>query len=488
MKRAPSGLVPAIAIDRASAKPLYRQLYEGYREAILARRLRASQRLPSTRSLASELAISRIPVLTAFEQLLAEGYIESRVGAGSFVARSLPGDFGATASSPAARRPGRRTLARGPAPLLRREPTPWLGGWGAFRVSQTAVEHFPLETWSALVARHCRASRASLMRYGDALGERGFREAVAAYLRTSRGVRCEAGEIMVVSGSQQALEVTARVLLDPGSQAWVEDPGYSGARDALAMVGACLAPVPVDAQGLDVAAALRRWPRARAAYVTPSHQYPLGATMSASRRLQLLDWAQASGAWIIEDDYDSEFRYDSQPIAALQGLDRDSRVVHIGTFSKVLFPALRLGYIVMPPDLVQRFVTIRGAMDIFPPTLYQTVLTEFIGDGHFARHLRRMRLLYRERHGALVHAIHEEFEGALRPVGDRAGMHLVATLEPGIDDRELSARAARAQLWVMPLSACYLSRAARPGLVLGYGGTDVQEIRAGVRRLRDLLA
>ena len=486
MKRPPSGLVPVIAIDRASAKALHRQLYEGYREAIIGRRLRAGQRLPSTRALASELAISRITVLTAFEQLLAEGYIESHVGAGSFVARSLPADLGASASPLGARRAGRRVVARGAEPLLRRAPMPWLEGWGAFRVSQTAVEHFPIKTWSAIVARHCRASRASLMRYGDALGERGFREAVAGYLRTARGVRCEADEIMVVSGSQQALEITARVLLDPGNQAWVEDPGYSGARDALTMVGARLAPVPVDREGLDVGGGMRRWPRARVAYVTPSHQYPLGATMSASRRLQLLEWAQATGAWIIEDDYDSEFRYDSQPIAALQGLDRDSRVVYIGTLSKVLFPALRLGYIVMPSDLVQRFVTIREAMDIFPPTLYQSVLTDFIGEGHFARHIHRMRLMYRDRRTALVDAIHEELDGALRSVGDPAGMHLVATFDQGADDRELSARAARAHLWVMPLSACYLGRVSRRGFVLGYGGTDVREIRTGVRRLREL--
>ncbi|MFL6231576.1 MAG: PLP-dependent aminotransferase family protein [Thermoanaerobaculia bacterium] len=240
-------------------------------------------------------------------------------------------------------------------------------GVGSFRVSQIAVDHFPLQVWSGLVARHGRNPRASQMLYGDPMGDRRFRETLAAYLRTSRGVRCEAEQILVTSGSQQALAIAARVLLDPGDEVWVEEPGYQGARDALATAGARLIPVPVDAEGLDVAAGAARSPQARAAYVTPSHQYPLGATLTASRRLQLLDWAQRSGAWILEDDYDSEYRYESQPIAALQGLDRDSRVLYIGTFSKVLFPALRVGYLVVPADLVSRFAACARRSTIFRP-------------------------------------------------------------------------------------------------------------------------
>ena len=491
VKRAASVVIPAIAIDRTSARPLFRQIYEGYREAIVDRRLRPGQRLPSTRGLAAELEISRVPVLNAFDQLLAEGYLESRVGAGTYVAGSLPGEPSAAGERPVARgpapRPGRRVVSRAPAVLLRAAPEPWFQGWGAFRVAEPDVDHFPFPVWSSLVARHCRA-RGSLLHYGDPAGYGPFRESVAAYLRTARAVRCEAAQIMAVSGSQQALEISARVLLDPRSPVWIEEPGYRGARDVLTIVGARLVPVPVDDQGLDVAAGIARCPRARVAYVTPSHQYPLGVTMTASRRLRLLEWAQNNGSWIIEDDYDSEYRYGSLPIASLQGLDRDSRVIYVGTFSKVLFPALRVGYIVIPNDLVRRFMAVREAMDIFPPTLNQAVLADFIAEGHFARHIRRMRQIYSERRGALAKAIADELGPRLQVLGSPAGMHLAAALPRGSRDRPISVRAARQGLWVMPLSTCYFGRGARQGLVLGYGGTSAAEMPAAVRRLRAVVA
>jgi GntR family transcriptional regulator/MocR family aminotransferase len=489
----PPGIPPVIAVDRASATPLQRQLYDRYREAIVERRLRPGQRLPSTRSLAAELKISRMPVLNAFEQLLAEGYFETRVGAGTFVATSLPDPAPAgvrQTGEETAREPARRTVSRRAGILLRPEREPWLQGWGAFRLSQPAVDEFPFQVWSTLVTRHCRNPRSSLLHYGNALGHLPFREAVAAYLRTSRAVRCEAEQIMVVSGSQNALEISARVLLDPGDPVWLEEPGYAGAQDVLTMAGARLVAVPVDAEGLDVAAGIALSPQARAVYVTPSHQYPLGMTMSASRRLQLLEWAHQSGAWILEDDYDSEYRFENLPISALQGLDRDARVIYIGTFSKILFPSLRLGYIVIPVDLVDRFAAVREAMDICPSTLYQAVLADFISEGHFARHLRRMRMLYRERRDALVTGIREELGDELDVLDGQAGMHLVATLKNREDDREISVRAAQQGLWAMPLSACAfgeVSRSSQKGLVLGYGGTNVQEIRDGVRRLRGVL-
>ncbi len=490
MRSIAPGILPAITVDRSAAKPLYRQICDGYREAIVERRLTGGQRLPSTRTLASELKISRIPVLHAFDQLLAEGYFESRMGSGTFVSSTLP-DHAGSLKRPAARlnagRPGPRLLARRPAALLASAPEPWLKGFGAFRMSEPALDHFPFTIWSRLVARHSRGVRRGALNYGSPMGDLPFRQAVAAYLRTARAVRCEAEQIMVVSGSQQALEITARVLLDPRQPVWVEEPGYAGARDALAMAGARLVPVPVDEEGLDVAAGIKICRRARAAYVTPSHQYPLGATMSASRRLQLLDWAQATGSWIIEDDYDSEYRYDSQPIAALQGLDRDARVVYIGTFSKVLFPALRVGYLVIPPDLVDRFSAVREAMDICPPALNPAVLADFIGEGHFARHLRRTSLLYRERRSALVENLRRTLGPRLQVVGAEAGIHLVALSDrPG--DRSISQRAAREGLWVMPLSACYLSKPLHHGLVLGYGGTSVAEIPKAVQRLRRVIS
>ncbi|HET8646422.1 MAG TPA: PLP-dependent aminotransferase family protein [Vicinamibacteria bacterium] len=483
------GILPAVAIDRAAAKPLYQQICDGYRAAIAERRLRAGQRLPSTRALAAALGISRIPVLIAFDQLLAEGYFEARVGSGTFVSSTLPHDpdtLQRPSTRGAGRPPGPRPLARHAAAVLRAPPQPWLAGFGPFRMSEPALHHFPFRVWSRLMARHTRRLGGRALNYGSPLGDLAFRQTLAAYLGAARGVRCEPEQIMVVSGSQQALEITARVLLDPGDAAWVEEPGYGGARDALAMAGARLVPVPVDDEGLDVAAGIRSAPRARAAVVTPSHQYPLGATMSAARRLQLLDWAQERGAWIVEDDYDSEYRYDSQPIAALQGIDRDARVVYIGTFSKVLFPALRVGYLVIPADLVDRFAAVREAMDICPPAAVAAVLTDFIAEGHFARHLRRTSALYRQRREVLVEELGRGPGRRFQVVGAEAGIHLVALSgRPG--DRAIAERAAGAGLWAMPLSACYLGRPLRHGFVLGYGGTSVAEIPRAVQRLRRII-
>jgi len=229
----------------------------------------------------------------------------------------------------------------------------WLQGRGAFSVSQLAFDHFPLQLWSGLMTRHCRNVRVNALHYVDPMGSEPLREAIATYLRTARAVRCEARQIMIVNGSQQALEIAARTLLDPGDRVWIEDPGYRMARYVFMMARGQLVPVPVDEEGLVVATGVKRARNARAAFVTPSHQFPLGVTMSASRRLQLLEWAHRSGSWIIEDDYDSEYRYASRPVASLQGLDADFRVIYIGTFSKVLFPAMRLGYMVIPPDLVE---------------------------------------------------------------------------------------------------------------------------------------
>jgi GntR family transcriptional regulator / MocR family aminotransferase len=345
MKKVSSGILPIIAIDRKASKPFHRQIYDAYRTAIVDGSLRAGQRVPSTRILASELGVSRIPILNAYAQLLAEGYFESRIGAGTVVSRSLPDQV--PLSEPRRARlarvpPGPRRLSKRSANLGPLESVPWRRGWGAFGVSQVAFDHFPFQVWNRLLTRHSRITHAKSLDYGDPMGSRDLREAIAAYLRTARGVRCESGQIMVVSGSQQALEISARVLLDPGSRVWMEEPGYRFARSVFVSNGCDIVPVPIDSEGLSVSAGIKRSRNARAALVTPSHQYPLGVTMSASRRLQLLEWAENSGSWIIEDDYDSEYRYASMPIASLQGLDSNSRVVYIGTFSKVLFPSLRL--------------------------------------------------------------------------------------------------------------------------------------------------
>jgi len=491
VRAAAAGILPLVAIDRSSGKPLYRQIYEGYRNAIVERRLRACQRLPSTRSLAAELGISRLAVLNAFEQLLAEGYFESRTGSGTFVARTLPEEVlrpGRNAPGPFRPSPpaSRRVAAR-VSSVRRRDPRPWWIGRGPFSIAEPPVDRFPSKIWSSLVARHSRGSDALFRPDGGALGLTSLREAVAGYLRTARAVRCEADQVMITGGSQPALDLAARVLLDDDAAAWVEEPGYFGIRKVLALAGVRAVPVPVDEGGIDVAAGIALAPRARAAFVTPSHQFPLGVTMSASRRLQLLDWARRTGAWIVEDDYDSEYRFGNLPIASLQGLDRDDRVVYVGTFTKILFPALRIGYLVLPRDLISDFADVRSATAFFQPTLPQAVLADFIREEQFSRHIRRIRIVCRERRAALVEEIRRELAGELEIVGDEAGMYLTATLERRGDDRAIALRAAEEGLWVAPLSDAYEGETRRAGLILGYGGSDVGQIRKGVAALRRVI-
>ncbi len=480
-----------IAVNRKAPKALHRQIYDAYRAAIVDGSLRPGQRIPSTRVLASEIRVSRFPVLNAYAQLLAEGYLESRVGSGTVIASSLPDQL--TSSRPA--RSTHAPTPSGPRPVARRCSIltrvvrfPWMQSWGAFRVGQVAFDQFPLQVWSNLVARRCRTMDAHAFHYGDQMGSMALRETIANYLKAARSLRCEAEQVMIVGGSQQALEIAARVLLDPGNSVWVEQPGYHLARDVFALTGCHPVAVPVDEEGLDVAAGIRQCRKARAAFVTPSHQFPLGVTMSASRRLQLVDWAQNSGSWIIEDDYDSEFRYESLPIASLQGLDSNSRVIYIGTFSKALFPALRVGYIVIPSDLVERFNAIRRVMDLSSPRFYQEVLSDFIREGHFARHIRRMRVHYGELRSALVASLSKELGLLVEVLGDEAGMHVAVALQSGTRDLEIAERAARRNLSLWPLSPSYMGEASRQGFILGFGGTSLPEIPHAVRKLRDLLA
>ena len=486
MRKKPHGAAaPLIAVDRNGEKPLHRQIYDAFRAMILERRLQPGQQIPSTRALADELGISRIPVLNAYSQLLAEGYIDSRSGAGTFVTSSLSEQFLSARPSVASviNEPPSDAISR-VSKLLPVEGTPWFLGSGAFSVGQIAYDHFPFRVWSDLVTYHARRVRASSMNYSDPMGSKDFREVIAAYLRTARAVHCDVSQIMVVNGSQQALDLSARVLLDPDSPVWIEEPGYVFLRHVLTLSGCRLVPVPVDGEGLDVAAGIKLCRNARVAYVTPSHQYPLGATMSVARRLQLLEWAHKSNAWIVEDDYDSEYRYESMPVASMQGLDPGSRVIYIGTFSKTLFPSLRLGYMVIPPALVDRFLAVRQSNDLGPSHLYQAALADFISAGHFTRHIRKTRQLYAERRNALAQALQKEFGSEIEILGAEAGMHLVVTLPPGLSDQKISARAAQDGLWLWPLSAAYAGPHVRQGFVLGFGGTKADEMLHQVRRLR----
>ena len=491
MKRIPASFFPPIALDHHIKMPMYRQLCDWFRRAIISGQMRRGQRVPSTRSLAAELQISRIPVLNAYEQLLAEGYFETFVGAGTCVAGSIPnekrrppavGTQGGLKDKVQKRGP-RRKSRRGAA-LANLPAQSWLDNLGAFRVSLPALDHFPIRVWSKLMARHSRRPSKAILAYADAMGYLPFREAIAEYLGTVRGVRCDASQILVTTGSQQALQLSAQVLLDPKDRVCLEEPGYPGARHAFIMAGAQLVPISVDRDGLNVEELIRRARGARAVYVTPSHQYPTGMTMSATRRLLLLNWAAHCGAWIIEDDYDSEYRFGSRPISSLQGLDTDERVIYVGTFSKVLFPALRLGYIVVPKDLVAAFFAARDAADVFSSTFYQSVMTDFIREGRFARHIRRMRMLYMDRREALANALQKQMGGRVEVIGAEAGMHLVALLPLDMDDVAVSSKAAQLGISAIPLSSCYLKSPARGGLILGYGGVNARQIHDGVSKLR----
>lgn len=481
-------VIPFVAVQ-TDARPLYRQIYDGYRTAILEGRLRAGQRIPSTRALARELGISRLPVLTAFEQLLHEGYLEGRTGSGTFVASSIHDmqDSTTLGVRSVVRRSSRLRGTAVPPALGSREAPDSKADLGAFRVSLPALDHFPHKIWARLVTRHARRMPIELMAYGDPAGYLPLRHAVADYLRTARAVACDASQVLVVSGSQMALHLCARVLLKSGDTFYFEDPGYPGARAALAATGAKLQPVRVDGDGLDVRSMrLRRIPP-RAVYVTPSHQYPLGVSMNVSRRLELLDWARRHQAWIIEDDYDSDYRFSSRPLGALQGMNGTAQVIYTGTFSKVLFPAMRIGYLVAPPPMVDEFISQRLTLDLFPQTLDQLVLTDFLCEGHFSRHVRRMRAIYQGRRDTLVSEIGKHLADLLTIVNADAGMHLTARLPRGFDDVEV-VRLARARgISAIALSTCYLANTHDPGLVLGFGGISEADIIRGVQTLKKVL-
>lgn len=488
-------ILGTIDLDHGATVPLYRQLYDSIRQAVLTRRLVPGARLPSSRLLASELAVSRNTVLNAIDQLIAEGYLEARRGSGTYVTRALPEEALRVSSDRQALTGASRRVARLSAypeqvrPAVRRMPGPLVpqerGKPRAFRQGIPALDAFPRTLWGRLLAQSWRRSSYELLNYG---GQPALREAIVAYLGAGRGVRCTAEQVIVVAGSQQGLDLAARVLLDPGDAVWIEDPAYPGAYGALLGAGASVVPVPVDDEGLDIAAGVQRCPGARLAFVTPSHQFPLGVTMSLRRRLELLDWASRSDAWIVEDDYDSEYRYTGRPLAALQGLDREGRVIYVGTFSKVMFPALRLAYLVVPPDLVEVFSTARFFAVQQPPLLEQTALAGFLAEGHFSRHIRRMRTLYAERQAVLIEAAQRDLSGLLDMQPAEAGMHLLGWLPEGIDDRLVSQRAAAHGVDAYPLSRYCLEPTHRSALVLGYTAVDVHEIRDGVSRLARTLS
>ena len=488
-RRGPDGIPVLIALDPKSSESLTRQIYRVLRDGILAGRLVSGLRLPSTRALAHDLGVSRNTVVAAFDQLLAEGYVESRAGRGTRVSQTMPDHLLRAGTRPRPRivppTPSTEPSARGTLLVGHAQRKSSIEeGTVAFAPGVPALDLFPWPTWARIVARRARELGVVNAGYGDTLGHRPLREAVARYVAAARGVTCTADQVIIVGGSQQGLDLIARVATDPGDSAWIEDPGYHGALGALAAAGLRITGVPVDADGMSVAAGRLGAPAARLIYVTPSHQFPLGVTMSLSRRLELLAAAAQMDAWIVEDDYDSEFRYVSRPLTALQGLDADGRVAYVGTFSKVMFPALRIGFVIAPTSLVPALAAARQFAGTQQATLEQMVLADFIAEGHFERHVRRMRGVYAERQHHLIDALRSECDGLVDAAPAGSGMHLVGWLPSTIDDRDVSRRAAARGVDAIPLSAFAVTRGAgRPGIVLGYAHVDRQTMVTAARRL-----
>lgn len=501
LRRASTASLFTLTLDRsAEAPPLYRQIYDQVRLAVLEGRLSPGARLPSSRILAEELRCSRNTVVGAFEQLLAEGYLEGHVGSGTYVSRVLPDELLSarpvksrqaaqdSESCPGLGKRGQRLAQLDPPGMpARRSDAP-----RAFVPGMPETAFFPFAVWGRLVGRFWRVPPRELLRPGEPGGFRPLREAIATYLRAVRALPVEPEQVFVTSGAQQALDLVSRLLLDPGEKVWIEDPGYAGLRGPLLAAGAEIVPLPVDEEGIDVSEGLRRAPQARMAAVTPARQYPLGVPMSLARRLELLAWAREAGAWVVEDDYDSEYRYAGRPLAPLQSLDEGAgRVVYIGSLSKVLFPSIRLGYLVVPPALVESVTRARAVLEDYPALAMQPALAAFIQEGHFAAHLRRMRALYQARQDALLEAAKRHLAGMLELSGSEAGLHLLGRLRvPGLNDHMASCAASEAGLLVPPLSAYYYEappQGATNGVLLGFSAVPEEVMDNRVKKLAQAL-
>lgn len=466
-------------------EPLFRQVYRSLRQSIVSGAFPSGHRLPSTRDLAEQLKISRTVVLLSYELLLAEGFVVGRGGSGTYVASGLSAGpstkrkksvalplsrFGSSAAEAAASTsvPGRRT-----APL--RYDFVW----------RSDMETFPFEAWRRILLRQARAASIRAHDYGPAAGTLALRQSIAAHLRRSRAVVCDASEVIIVNGSQQALDLIARVLLERGDLAAVEDPQYQGTREVLHAAGAKLRPVPVDADGLNPAKLPAQG--ARLVFVTPSHQFPTGTILPLSRRLALLDWARRKNAVIVEDDYDGEFHYAGRPLESLQGLDPEGRIIYVGTFSRTIFPALRIGYLIAPKSLAPAFTAAKWLSDRHSATLEQQTLAEFIDSGMYERHLRRLRRRNTSRRAALLEAIHKYLGHRVQMTGDGAGVHVVLWLGHRVSENAIIEKAAARGVGVYGVSRYFLKQPPRPGLMLGYSRLKEHEIRDGIRQLSEII-
>lgn len=470
--------------DLVKEGPLFRQVYLRLRQAILSGALKNGEKLPSTRDLSEQLGVSRTVVLLAYEQLLAEGFAIGRPGSGTYVSvrlanRPTPREaaikvrlsrFGANAAAAWSR----ITLQQRKKPVLLYD----------FAYGRSDLETFPFANWRRVLLRCAAKAPMSELEYGDVAGNPALREAISDHLRRSRSVTCEPDQIIIVNGSQQALDLISRVLIERGDQVVIEDPGYQGAREILRVSGARLLPVSVDRDGINTS----NLPRdANVAFVTPSHQFPTGAILPLARRLELLKWARRHHAIIVEDDYDGEFRYHGQPLESLQGLDRDGRVIYVGTFSRTIYPSLRIGYLIAPKQLLPALTAAKWLCDRHTTALEQHALAEFISSGMYERHLRRVRHRNAERRAALLDAVHTYLGAQVDLSGDGAGSHVVLWPKNRISEAVIVDRAASRGVGVYSVSPYWMKTPSRAGILLGYSRMRESEIREGIRRLSEVL-
>lgn len=513
------------ALDPNSPTPLHRQLYDRVRQAILQRNLAAGQRVPSTRALAKSLGVSRATVTTSFDMLLSEGYLEATGGSGTYVCRQLPEDLLRTDVSATASAATEPEVDRSPVGWLGvasqstyginlRNPTPslsdrlsWYGSsllerkWLEFSADEPEIQfifgrpdldHFPISQWNQLYIQHAKRRDFTLLDApGRAQGYEPLRQALADYLTRARALRCTAEQIIVVNGSQQGIDLVTRVLVDRGDLVGIENPGYIGAQKALLAQGAKLQPISVDLNGLKVDELKARFESTgqslKMLYLTPSHQYPTGVVLALPRRLELLAWAQRTGAFIVEDDYDSEYRYKGRPIPALAGLDTGESVIYIGTFSKVLLPSLRLGYLVVPPSLIEVFSRAKWLADRHSPLLEQQVLADFIKLGHMERHMRRMRSLYELKRKLVITTLKNLFGDRASILGDNAGINVLVRFQTDLSDDAVVAGCKRLGVGLKSTRDYYLEGSTPGEFVINYGGLRDEEIIDGLNRLAQVI-
>ena len=477
-------------INFSSKIPLYKQLYESIRNSIIDGKFSVGQKLPGTRTLATELKISRYTVSTAFQQLLIEGYIKGKPGSGSYINEipDKPLQFKSKGSSSTTKRKIFTKISKQVESIQYYRDAIASTNIIPFRISVPSQDEFPIKTWLKLNNKAAQIYSQIHLRYSDAAGYMPLRQEIAKYLRTYRAVNCKAEQVIIVSGSQQGLDLIVKSLVEPNDSVIIEDPGYFGIKMALQFTKAKVCPVPLDEEGLDINYLTKNFKNPKLIFTTPSHQYPLGSIMGNTRRNNLLQYADKNNSWIIEDDYDSELRYTGSPLPSLQGMDKNNSVIYLGTFSKVLFPGLRLGYIVVTDSKLFEVLSAAKLMtDIQNPVFEQIITYFFLKEGYFTKHIRKLRVLYKSRQEILINEIKKELDGIIRVDESPAGMHLICWLPKNADEKKIARVAKENDIIVFPLSNSSVKFFKEPALFLGYTAFNQNEIKEGVRRLKEVL-